>query len=67
MLAHGRGAREAARAMREAGDAAKTKALRDAAEAIRARKQRNSGRQCERHRSGQSRRHGGAACWTGWR
>ena len=37
MLAIGERAREAARAMREAGDVAKTKALREAAKAIRAR------------------------------
>ena len=38
MLAIGQAAREAARAMREADDAAKTRALREAARAIRARK-----------------------------
>ena len=58
MMAIGAAAREAARAVREADDATKTKALREAARAIRAAQGGNPGRQCARPGSGQGEQHG---------
>ena len=68
MMAIGAAAREAARAMREAGDDDQDQGADGSRRAPSApRKPEILAANARRYRSGQSRRHGRAACWTGWR